>query len=114
MSADNKNKTNLDSKAGFAVLATVVSTFVVLLGLVWNQATWQSAVSANVSLLKTSQSLVITKLDESELLIRENAAKIEDIENALNKNISREDMIFWIFSLKQMNPDISVPIPEKH
>ena len=106
-------KEGYDSKAQFGLFATVVSTFVILLGLVWNQATWQSTVSKDVQALKNSQSIVIKKLEAQEALIKQNTGKLSELEATINESISREDMILWIFSLKEMNPEIAVPIPDK-
>ena len=102
-----------ENKALIGLSLTIVSTFIILLGLVWNQATWQTSISETVKSLSENQAKMLKKIEEQNLLIKDNTASINEVEMILEKSISREDMILWIFELKQLNPQISVPIPDK-
>jgi hypothetical protein len=117
MAEDNGSKEEIVQRYGEArrinmgVITTTISTFVLVLGLVWNQATWQAKTTDAVDRNNKTQMMILNKLDESSNLIKLNTIRLSEVENTLGKAVTREELFHWLLELKEQNPSIKVPLP---
>lgn len=94
-----------------SVIITSISTFLLVLGLVWNQATWQATTTVAMEHSNQTQVEILKTTEENGKLIKLNTIRLSEVENLLGKSVKREDLYRWLLSLKENNPEIKVPMP---
>ena len=113
MTIDKEEKQHIrdDKRAHLGMIMTTVSTFILVVGLVWNQATWQASTTENISQLQSNVSQIHESVDENNKLIKLNTIRLSEVEGAIKKSVTREDLFHWLLELKENNPEIKVPLP---
>lgn len=117
MTTDNEERNHFkeDKRAHLGMIATSVSTFVLVVGLVWNQATWQTRTTQDIDRINTTQVTILQTTKDNGNLIKLNTIRLSEVETILEKSVTREDLFHWLLALKESNPTIKVPMPpEKH
>lgn len=100
-----------DKKAHFGMLITTASTFILLAGLVWNQATWQAQTSKDINQMQNNIVTVQESVEENGSLIKLNTIRLSDLEARIHDGVTRETLYHWLLQLKKDNPAINVPQP---
>ena len=112
---EERNIHNEVKKENFGMILTSVSTFILVVGLVWNQATWQEKTTQDIDRINSAQVAILNTTEENGNLIKLNTIRLAEVETILEKSVTREDLYHWLLALKEKNPTIKVPMPpEKH
>lgn len=105
--------TNKSNVLGLTVsqLASVISVAVVLLGLAWTGASWQTTINGYILEARERDVKMINAINKHSLLLEDITMRLAKIESEQDRSFNREDFLFWILALKDQNPDIKLPPP---
>ena len=112
MSNNTKNAKHFyeDRRAHLSMLATLISTLVLLVGMAWKQATWQAEIGAAVISIRGSQEVILQNVANNGVLIKLNTIRLSELENKLDDGVMRESLYAWLLTLQEKNPKIKVPL----
>ena len=112
MLTENEDKdVKANSRFNISSLTTGIPTFLLVVGLVWNQSDWQTRTTKDIENINQKQATILQITEENGNLIKVNTARLTELETMLENSVAREDLYHWLLALKESNPTISVPIP---
>lgn len=116
MTTDNEERVHFiqDKKAHIGQLATSIPTLLLVVGLVWNQASWQARTTIDIDRMNSTQAQILRKTEENGNLIKLNTIRLAEVESVLEKSVTREGLYHWLLDLKERNPTIKVPMPPEN